>query len=283
MLTDGCLQAHCTAQRDNFGSALSTDELSTMENPDKRPLPPGWITQYDSRYSAWYYVNTSASPPVTVWEHPLGAPPPAPPPSHYAPPPGPPPPNHNTYPGQSAPPYPSPGPSPGAPPYNSNPPNSYYGNPQGQYGGYPGGGSPGGYPGQQPSYGAPPQPHLLLSRIGSKRRRLSKEGKARRDPCSPLRSNLILGLFIGLFGGLFGKKPSSGYGGGGYGQQPQVVYAQQPAKSGGGMGMGGMLAAGGAGLIGGALIANAIDDSQEDAYREGYEDAQDGGGFDDDF
>ncbi|KAF7433588.1 hypothetical protein PC9H_005549 [Pleurotus ostreatus] len=234
-----------------------------MENPDKRPLPQGWITQYDSRY----YVNTSASPPVTVWEHPLGAPPPAPPPSHYAPPPGPPPPNHNTYPGQTHPIVTTailkgnmgdtqvqaeeaqaaiPGNSPAtAHPHNPNTADTT--------------------PHPPPEAGADTS-NLPLSRIGSKPRRLNKEGKARR-----------------LFGGLFGKKPSSGYGGGGgYGQQQQPVYAQAPAKS-GGMGMGGMLAAGGAGLIGGALIANALDDSQEDAYREGYEDAQDGGGFDDDF
>lgn len=36
--------------------------------------------------------------------------------------------------------------------------------------------------------------NLLRSRIGSKPRRLSKERKARRDPCAPLQYNLILGL-----------------------------------------------------------------------------------------
>lgn len=35
------------------------------------------------------------------------------------------------------------------------------------------------------------------------------------------------------------------------------------------MGMGTALAAGGAGILGGVLIADAINDNEEDAYREG--------------
>ncbi|KZT62138.1 hypothetical protein CALCODRAFT_278193 [Calocera cornea HHB12733] len=33
------------------------------DNPDKRPLPPGWVTQYDPNYKTWFYVNTRAEPP----------------------------------------------------------------------------------------------------------------------------------------------------------------------------------------------------------------------------
>jgi len=40
-------------------------------NPDGRPLPPGWITEYDNNYRAWFYVNTTVNPPVTTWVHPL--------------------------------------------------------------------------------------------------------------------------------------------------------------------------------------------------------------------
>lgn len=94
----------------------------------------------------------------------------------------------------------------------------------------------------------------------------------------------------GLLGGLLGKHGSSGgsYGGGGYQQQPQVVYAQQqkpPKKS--GFGMGGMLAAGGVGLLGGALLENAWENHEErerdDAFLEGeaYANGDDGGFFDD--
>lgn len=40
---------------------------------------------------------------------------------------------------------------------------------------------------------------------------------------------------------------------------------------GGGLGMGGGLALGaGAGLLGGALLAHEFDESQQDAYQEGY-------------
>ena len=64
------------------------------ENPDKRPLPTGWIEQYDSRYlassfnfplltcgpsshKAFFYVNTAAPNPSPTWTHPG-------PPSHTA-------------------------------------------------------------------------------------------------------------------------------------------------------------------------------------------------------
>jgi len=59
-------------------------------NPDRRPLPPGWITQYDQNYKAWYYVNTLANPPATTWIHPSGPP-------SFPPPVGPPNNNSSTY------------------------------------------------------------------------------------------------------------------------------------------------------------------------------------------
>ncbi|KZV79191.1 hypothetical protein EXIGLDRAFT_782684, partial [Exidia glandulosa HHB12029] len=59
------------------------------KNPDSRPLPPGWIEQYDANYKSWFYVDTRQNPPVSSWTHPAGAaPPPGPPPQQYAPPPG---------------------------------------------------------------------------------------------------------------------------------------------------------------------------------------------------
>ena len=62
------------------------------ENPDKRPLPTGWIGQYDatcvfsalnisftnrwtSSHKAFFYVNTAAPNPSPTWTHPLGPPP----------------------------------------------------------------------------------------------------------------------------------------------------------------------------------------------------------------
>ncbi|KAI0637645.1 hypothetical protein C8Q77DRAFT_1087004, partial [Trametes polyzona] len=66
-------------------------------NPDRRPLPPGWIEQWDSNYKTWFYVNTAENPPRSSWVHPLGPAPPAPQPSGYAPPSGPPPPDNRGY------------------------------------------------------------------------------------------------------------------------------------------------------------------------------------------
>ncbi|KAJ6612147.1 hypothetical protein B0H10DRAFT_326951 [Mycena sp. CBHHK59/15] len=117
-------------------------------NPDRRQLPPGWITQFDSNYNAWFYVNTLVQPPVTTWVHPLGAPasPAGPPPgAAYTPPPGGPPADPRGY---------------GFPPQGQSPyPGAGYGN-QSPYPPQQGGYSPGpGY--QQPQYGGgynqPPQ------------------------------------------------------------------------------------------------------------------------------
>ncbi|KAL4082169.1 hypothetical protein V8B97DRAFT_173453 [Scleroderma yunnanense] len=57
-------------------------------NPDTRPLPPGWVQQYN-----WeFYVNTREQPPRSSWEHPLGPPGPpggySQPPYQYGPPSG---------------------------------------------------------------------------------------------------------------------------------------------------------------------------------------------------
>ncbi|KAK2462281.1 hypothetical protein APHAL10511_005587 [Amanita phalloides] len=134
------------------------------QNPDTRPLPPGWVSQYDSNYRAWFYVNAVAQPPVTTWVHPLGPAsqsPPPPPAASYGAPSGPPPgppastgyergpgygygnsygtPGPQGYGGPPAPyggPPAPPGPYGGPPPYGSG-----YGGPSGgpypQYGGNP--------------------------------------------------------------------------------------------------------------------------------------------------
>ncbi|KJZ77087.1 hypothetical protein HIM_03408 [Hirsutella minnesotensis 3608] len=81
--------------------------------------------------------------------------------------------------------------------------------------------------------------------------------------------------------------PMGGYGGGygapggyqgGYGGQPG--YAQQPQKKPGmgGMGMAGAALGVGGGLLGGALLANAVhhhhEHEEQEAYMDGYQDAQ---------
>lgn len=40
-------------------------------NPDSRPLPDGWITQFNEGYKTWFYVNTKApGGPKSQWTHP---------------------------------------------------------------------------------------------------------------------------------------------------------------------------------------------------------------------
>ncbi|QRV74827.1 Got1 domain-containing protein [Ceratobasidium sp. AG-Ba] len=39
-------------------------------NPDGRPLPPGFVTQFDPQYNAWFYINTGSQPPRSQWIHP---------------------------------------------------------------------------------------------------------------------------------------------------------------------------------------------------------------------
>ncbi|PVF94012.1 hypothetical protein CPB86DRAFT_789464, partial [Serendipita vermifera] len=56
----------------------------TKQNPDSRPLPPGWITDYDESYKAWYYVNTHDANPAATWTHPAETHPGAAAPGHGA-------------------------------------------------------------------------------------------------------------------------------------------------------------------------------------------------------
>lgn len=78
--------------------------------------------------------------------------------------------------------------------------------------------------------------------------------------------------------GYGGYPPQGGYGGyppqGGYGGYPpaQQAYAAPaaPAKSHGGIGLGGAALGAGAGLLGGMLLMDAIDDHEQDAYQEGF-------------
>ncbi|KAE9378365.1 hypothetical protein N431DRAFT_176539 [Stipitochalara longipes BDJ] len=41
----------------------------SMED-ESRPLPPGWVRQYDSETHHQFFVDTTASPPRSIWHHP---------------------------------------------------------------------------------------------------------------------------------------------------------------------------------------------------------------------
>ncbi|KAG2125923.1 hypothetical protein BD769DRAFT_1464061 [Suillus cothurnatus] len=188
---------------------------SPPPNPDSRPLPRGWIAQYNWDYRAWFYVNEMEQPPRSSWEHPLGPP-------QYTAPPGPPPPNRDF------------SRSPYQDGYNQAPAQGGYAPSYGGYGGgYGGNAPPGGY-GGYPNQGYPPA------------------GDTGR--------------------GFFGRTSS---------QPQQPAYAQQAPTRKSGPGMGTALLAGGAGLVGGALLMDAFEDHEdrveEQAYDQGYDQGYDNG------
>lgn len=63
-------------------SAMGT---AAQENPDKRPLPTGWIANYDANYKTWYYVDTTKPGGPSSWEHPLDSAATSPPPAASSP------------------------------------------------------------------------------------------------------------------------------------------------------------------------------------------------------
>ena len=82
--------------------------------------------------------------------------------------------------------------------------------------------------------------------------------------------NSIGGLFGKLLGGHGSHGSNHGSGYGGYPQQSNMMYAQQgKPKRGKGMGMGGVALGAGAGILGGVLLADAIEDYGEHEYEHG--------------
>ncbi|KAF8629636.1 hypothetical protein AX15_003369 [Amanita polypyramis BW_CC] len=182
-----------------------------QDNPDKRPLPSGWVSQYNPDYRTWYYINTTAHPPLSTWVHPLDSPSQAPPTSQYAAPPGsPPPPNYSSRPAPTQ-------------SYNQGQGYGYDGGPSGYnnqpagYGGPPGGG-PGGYNRPAVGYGQPQGEYRGGNYGQAQYDKYYQEGGYQRPP-SPERG--------GSYGRMFtepGRGPSD------YRPAPDVVYQQQPPK-----------------------------------------------------
>ncbi|XAO25532.1 hypothetical protein I312_104360 [Cryptococcus bacillisporus CA1280] len=227
-------------------------------NPDSRPLPDGWVQQFNNEHQAWFYVNTKApGGPASQWTHPADDQP------TYAPPPGNPPSKTST-------PFaPADDKSRGAsePYYQSSTPQ------------------PSGLqqtPYQPASQSASPGPQSQQEKkrgIGGFFSKLSGNNKPSGYQQSysqayPQQQQ-------------YGAYPQQQYG---YAQQPmyqqQPMYAQRPQRA--GMGAGGAAALGlGGGLLGGMLIGDMISDSQHDAYMDGYQDGEmgdmGGGDFGGDF
>ncbi|KAF9150150.1 hypothetical protein BG015_008043 [Linnemannia schmuckeri] len=40
---------------------------------NQRPLPPGWISQFDPNYQAYFYIDERTNPPTITWEDPRPA------------------------------------------------------------------------------------------------------------------------------------------------------------------------------------------------------------------
>nr|POE53447.1 ww domain-containing protein wwm1 [Quercus suber] len=110
------------------------------------------------------------------------------------------------------------------------------------------------------------------------------------------KSKGLFGKLAGKFGGgsssrppqQFGQQyPQQGYPPQQYGGYPQQggYYPQQQQQQqrhgGGGMGAGGMLLGAGAGLVGGALLMDAVEDHDQNEYNQGYQAGADNGGGDD--
>jgi len=41
---------------------------------ETRPLPKGWVTQFDEKSQRFFFVDTNASPPRSIWVHPFDDP-----------------------------------------------------------------------------------------------------------------------------------------------------------------------------------------------------------------
>ncbi|CEH11976.1 WW domain [Ceraceosorus bombacis] len=51
-------------------SLIPAEDRRSMEDLG-RPLPEGWVRQYDPRNQHHFYVDTTVNPPRSIWEHPL--------------------------------------------------------------------------------------------------------------------------------------------------------------------------------------------------------------------
>lgn len=50
-------------------NGITPQARRSMED-EQRPLPQGWIRQYDTEQHHQFFVDTSATPPRSIWHHP---------------------------------------------------------------------------------------------------------------------------------------------------------------------------------------------------------------------
>jgi len=243
-------------------------------NPDKRPLPSGWIEEYDPSYKTWFYVDTRRIPPASSWTHPaaLAPPPPGPPPQQYAAPTTPAPPNVGNPPPQG---YRNPSPQ-----GYRNPP------PQGQdyRNASPQGGCRNPSPQPYGNYDTPPQG--VYGQGNPDRYRGAPPGGWNQQPYQGQG-----GYQQGYQQGGYQQGPSDyGYSGsssadrgwfgsGGSQQQQQ----QQPPQHKSGFGMGALLGVGAAGVLGTMLVEHKEEEAYDDGLNQGLDYNDNNGGGNDDF
>lgn len=61
--------SHLQVPQTTGRSGIPVDRRRSMED-EARPLPAGWIRQFDSREGHQFFVDTKAHPPRSIWHHP---------------------------------------------------------------------------------------------------------------------------------------------------------------------------------------------------------------------
>jgi hypothetical protein len=58
---------------DTNRNGISAERRRSMED-ENRPLPPGWVRQFDTQEQHQFFVDTTANPPRSIWVHPYDDP-----------------------------------------------------------------------------------------------------------------------------------------------------------------------------------------------------------------
>ncbi|KAK4550801.1 hypothetical protein LTR36_000381 [Oleoguttula mirabilis] len=259
-------------------------DFAPPSGPPPPRVPEGWKAVWNDQYKEWFYVNTYTK--ASTWDRPTEA---AHPPGDAAPPGAPPGYGHATT---------ATGPEKGA--FSNNPynqqasPNNLTEDErlarQLQEEENTRGASDSFY-GQQhtSSYAQQSSPYGQQSPYGQ-----ASPSSQQQLPARDEKSRGLFGKLAGKFGGGSASRPTQGYGqqgypqqqyggypqqqqqqyGGGYGgypqQQPAYYQQQQQQKKTGGLGVGGgALLGAGAGLVGGALLMDAVEDHDQNEYNQG--------------